>query len=182
MLILLLGAPVKITGARIALNSQEAHRRELFINNGRVSFSSRTNQDNTVLDLSGFLILPGLINSHDHLEFNLFPKLGRKLYPNAKTWAADVHHPEVSPVAEHLSLSKSVRLIWGGLKNLLSGVTTVAHHNSCRHPEFNHTFPVNVVKRFGWAHSLDFSPDLADRFRATPSRLAVPDTCRRGYR
>ena len=27
---------------------------------------------------------------------------------------------------------------------------------------------MRVVKRFGWAHSLEFSPDVAERFRATP--------------
>jgi cytosine/adenosine deaminase-related metal-dependent hydrolase len=33
---------------------------------------------------SGHLILPGLINCHDHLEFNLFPRLGCGPYPNAR--------------------------------------------------------------------------------------------------
>jgi cytosine/adenosine deaminase-related metal-dependent hydrolase len=59
-------------------------------------------------------------------------------------------------------------MIWGGLKNLLSGVTTVAHHNPLDGTVLDSSFPVNVVKRFGWAHSLDFSPDLAERFRSTP--------------
>jgi cytosine/adenosine deaminase-related metal-dependent hydrolase len=59
-------------------------------------------------------------------------------------------------------------MIWGGLKNLLSGVTTVAHHNPVDDTVLDSSFPVNVVKRFGWAHSLDFSPDLVERFRTTP--------------
>ena len=32
------------------------------------------------IDLQDYLILPGLINSHDHLEFNLFPRLGHGPY------------------------------------------------------------------------------------------------------
>ena len=80
-------------------------------------------------DLSGHLLLPGLINAHDHLEFNLFPRLGRGPYANASSWAADIYRPDASPVKEHLLVPKKVRLIWGGIKNLLSGVTTVAHHN-----------------------------------------------------
>lgn len=159
---------MRIAGARIALDANRSQPRDLFIRNGRVSFSDDAESDQAVLDLRGFLILPGLINSHDHLEFNLFPKLGGGTYPNAKVWAADINRPVESPVAEHLSLSKRARLMWGGLKNLLSGVTTVAHHNACDHPQLDSKFPVNVVKQFGWAHSLDFSPDLAERFRAAP--------------
>jgi cytosine/adenosine deaminase-related metal-dependent hydrolase len=81
------------------------------------------------LDLDGHVVLPGLINSHDHLEFNLFPRLGRGVYPNATEWARDIYHPERSPIREQLQVPKPVRLAWGGLKNLLSGVTTVCHHN-----------------------------------------------------
>src|SRR5262249_49549037 len=66
------------------------------------------------------------------------------------------------------AIPKSARLLWGGLKNLLSGVTTVCHHNPREQPVFERNFPVRVVKRFGWAHSLEFSPDLMERFRATP--------------
>ncbi|MBZ5636611.1 MAG: amidohydrolase family protein [Acidobacteriia bacterium] len=74
----------------------------------------------------------------------------------------------MSPVKEHLALSKHARIIWGGLKNLLSGVTTVSHHNPFDATVFDAAFPVNVVRHFGWAHSLDFSPDLVERFRRTP--------------
>jgi cytosine/adenosine deaminase-related metal-dependent hydrolase len=114
------------------------------------------------------MVLPGLINAHDHLEFNLFPSLGHGTYPNAKSWATDIYQPSVSPLKEHLTLSKRARLVWGGLKNLLSGVTTVSHHNPFEPAVFDAAFPINVVERFGWAHSLDFTADLAERFRTTP--------------
>ncbi len=71
---------------------------------------------------------------------------------------------------EHLRVPKKVRLIWGGVKNLISGVTTVAHHNPWEGSIFGRAFPVRVVRRYGWAHSLEFSPDIAERYRRTPIR------------
>jgi cytosine/adenosine deaminase-related metal-dependent hydrolase len=121
------------------------------------------------LDLAGHVVVPGLINAHDHLEFNLFPALGSGLYPNAGAWARAIYRPNCSPVREHLRVPKHVRLWWGALKNLLSGVTTVCHHNPYDTEVFGADFPVRVVKRFAWAHSLEFEPRLAERFRRAPA-------------
>jgi cytosine/adenosine deaminase-related metal-dependent hydrolase len=155
---------MRLTGARVALSANSAARLDLEIRGGRIYFDGKRSAE---LDLSGHMVLPGLINSHDHLEFNLFPRLGRGPYPNATAWAEDIYHPERSPIKEHLAVPKAMRLLWGGLKNLLTGVTTVAHHNPYDAEIFETSFPVRVVKRFGWAHSLRFSPDLAERFRAS---------------
>ncbi|MDE2051884.1 MAG: amidohydrolase, partial [Gammaproteobacteria bacterium] len=42
----------------------------------------------------------------------------------------------------------------GGVKNLLSGVTTVAHHDPLYAGLCEIQYPVRVVRRYGWAHSL----------------------------
>ncbi len=159
---------MRITGARVAVDANRSGHRDLTIREGRISLERTPDREEPELDLSGFLLLPGLVNAHDHLEFNLFPRLGSAFYPNAKSWAGDIYRPHDSPVREHLSLSKRARLMWGGLKNLLSGVTTVAHHNPVDDPFLNADFPVHVVRQFGWAHSLDFGADVLERFRATP--------------
>jgi len=151
-----------LTGARVALSATESERRTLALNGTRQAAPPP-------LDLRGLLILPGLVNAHDHLEFNLFPRLGRGPYPNATAWAADVYRPGEDPVRRCLKVPKRERLLWGGIKNLLSGVTTVAHHNPYQSEVFNRRFPVRVLKRFGWAHSLHFSPDIAEHFRRTPA-------------
>jgi cytosine/adenosine deaminase-related metal-dependent hydrolase len=132
------------------------------------------------LDLSGHVVLPGLINAHDHLEFNLFPRLGRGPYPNAGEWARAIHHPSRSPVREHLRVPMPVRLWWGALKNLLSGVTTVCHHNPYHPDVFTADFPVRVVRRFAWAHSLEFEPDPALRFRKSSADVPFVIHCAEG--
>jgi len=132
------------------------------------------------LDLSGHEVMPGFINAHDHLEFNLFPRLGRGPYANAGEWARAIHHPARSPIREHLRVPLRVRLWWGGLKNLLSGVTTVCHHNPFQPEIFDQTFPVRVVRRFSWAHSLEFEPDVGRRFRGAPAAYPFLIHCAEG--
>ena len=119
------------------------------------------------LDLDGLQVLPGLINAHDHLEFALFPRLGERHYANATEWARDIYRPDQSPVRELLEVPKPLRLLWGGLRNLASGATTVCHHNPYE-SIFDDDFPVRVVRHYGWAHSLAFEPNVHECFKATP--------------
>jgi cytosine/adenosine deaminase-related metal-dependent hydrolase len=160
--------PLKFSGARVALSATHAERIDITTSGGRILPFDTAVAASIEYDLSGHLLLPGLINSHDHLEFNLFPRLGSGPYPNASAWAADIYHLDRSPIKEQLAVPKRVRLLWGAMKNLLSGVTTVAHHNPYERSVFDRVFPIRVVSRFGWAHSLEFSPDLAARYARTP--------------
>lgn len=114
-----------------------------------------------VLNLAGYLALPGLINAHDHLEMNLFPQLGNPPYENFYEWGRDIYKPEVSPVKDIQRVSLTDRLLWGGYKNLISGVTTVVHHNPY-HRVLGRGFPVKVLREYAWSHSLGHSSDVAD--------------------
>lgn len=156
-----------LRGARVAVSATRFERLDVSIRGTKV-VKLGTVRGGVGIDLSGHVILPGLINAHDHLEFNLFPRLGRGPWPNATEWARDVYRPDESPVREHRRVARRVRLYWGGLKNLVSGATTVCHHNPYEPRIFGSRFPVRVVRDFGWAHSLAFSPDTATRFRSTP--------------
>jgi cytosine/adenosine deaminase-related metal-dependent hydrolase len=119
------------------------------------------------------VLLPGLINAHDHLEFALFPNLGRSpevpAYANSTEWAREIHYRHAAIIADHSQVPLETRLWWGAIRNLLCGVTTVCHHNRI-HSELRHRdYPVRVIKRLGWGHSLAFEPNLVERFHATPA-------------
>lgn len=158
---------MKLIGAQVAKSATEVERQDVYISRGRIVPFANTSKPAVEIDLSGCLLLPGLINSHDHLEFNLFPQLHSGPHANYVDWAASVFHPDQEPIRTHLRVPKHVRLRWGGLKNLFSGVTTVSHHNPYD-PVFTAEFPVRVIRRFGWAHSIHFAPDFETRCRGTP--------------
>lgn len=147
-----------------------------------LSIGERPKPHDTVVDLRGAIVLPGLINAHDHLELNHYGRLkGRDRYENASAWIADMR-PQLSadPTIRNGRAHPLIeRLFIGGLKNLLAGVTTVAHHNPF-YPEMRRTMAVRVVRRYGWAHSflLERQPagargepggDVARRWQATPA-------------
>jgi cytosine/adenosine deaminase-related metal-dependent hydrolase len=80
------------------------------------------------LEFNNAIIFPGLINSHDHLDFNLFPQLGSQLYNNYTEWGKYIHERYKPEIAEVLKVPVELRSKWGIYKNLLCGVTTVINH------------------------------------------------------
>lgn len=121
-----------------------------------------------VYDFKNHFIYPGLINAHDHLEMNLYPKLGTPPYSNYIEWANDIYKPDQSPIKEIEKLPINDRLLWGGLKNLISGVTTVVHHNPWHRFLGKKKFPVKVLKKMTWAHSLKFEKKIHRAFPINP--------------
>ncbi len=111
------------------------------------------------IEWSDGVILPGLVNAHDHLGFDLFPRLGRGGYENFTEWAGDIYRPDEPPVKDVLRVPIEDRLLWGGWKNLLSGTTTVVHHDPHHAVLDDATFPVRaIVTR--WAHSFLLEPNV----------------------
>ena len=116
------------------------------------------------VDLEGARLLPGLINAHDHLQLNGLPRLKYREghYANAAEWIADITPRLKSEprLRAYRALPRTQRLRQGGLKNLLSGVTTVAHHETWEAALGAPTFPVRVP-RLGFAHSLGLDGELS---------------------
>jgi cytosine/adenosine deaminase-related metal-dependent hydrolase len=76
------------------------------------------------------IAFPGLINSHDHLEFDLYPPLGHGPYADYVAWGEDIHRRDRGQIASIEAVPRPYRARWGAVKNLLAGVTTVAHHGA----------------------------------------------------
>ena len=146
-----------------------------------VAIGDQPEPGDAVVDAMGGFVLPGLVNAHDHLELNHFGRLKfRERYCNASEWIDDMR-PRLSDdrgIRAARGRPLSDRLFVGALKNLVSGVTTVAHHN----PFYRELrgMPVRVLRRYGWAHSFSLEGQPAgargergggvqDRFRSTAS-------------
>jgi cytosine/adenosine deaminase-related metal-dependent hydrolase len=174
--------PVTFVNARVAAAGGLA---------GSLRFDSRVlgidtspGTGDVVVDLDGAYVLPGLINAHDHLELNHYGLLKRReKYENAADWIDDLRPAlrDDPDIRRNSSFPLAARLFIGALKNVLAGVTTVAHHNP-RYREIGKHFPVRVPERYGWAHSftLEEGPvgahgqpggSVRDRCLATPPHV-----------
>jgi cytosine/adenosine deaminase-related metal-dependent hydrolase len=80
------------------------------------------------IQFDGAMAIPGLINSHDHLDFNLYPQLGNRIYNNYVEWAADIQRNNKNVIDAVRRIPKALRIQWGLYKNLLNGFTTVVNH------------------------------------------------------
>src|SRR5476651_34176 len=98
------------------------------ISGGKITSLSAIEEGEHLFTFSGAVAFPGLINSHDHLDFNLFPQLGTKTYNNYTEWGRHIHKAYKGEIADVLKIPGLLRAGWGIYKNLLCGVTTVVNH------------------------------------------------------
>jgi cytosine/adenosine deaminase-related metal-dependent hydrolase len=129
------------------------------------------------VDLRDHFVFPGLINAHDHLQLNNIPCVAHdRPYENSYDWidAMDAHRQRAD-VAAAMAVPSDVRHWHGGLKNLLAGATTVAHHDPAHRVLDDEHFPVALLREFGWSHSLGlgaepprYGPAVRASFLATP--------------
>ncbi len=161
--------PLHIRGAHIWDGTQTVQR-GLYTDGDHITATPFVGTQ--VIDLEGYTIFPGLINAHDHLELNHYPRSKfREKYDNAHQWGEDMNaRLNDEPYKSLRAYPLWDKLFIGGLKNLLCGATTVAHHNPPHKELWRKDFPVRVLKQYGWAHSLHFSTDeeIVRSYRSTP--------------
>jgi cytosine/adenosine deaminase-related metal-dependent hydrolase len=169
------GESLLIHGARCALGPGEAAFALIETAQGRIKRIQKTTLNASAppacrasVDLSGYLLMPGLVNAHDHLEFSLYPRLADPPYSNYIEWGKDIHEQFPDEIATARAVPRRIRLWWGAIRNLLSGVTTVCHHNPLWPELQRNDFPIRVVSGLGWAHSVGLSADLVEARAATP--------------
>ena len=108
-------------------------------------------KDEITIEFNNAIAIPGLINSHDHLEFNLFPKLGSRKYSDFVEWGDDIHKNDKCIIEEILKVPINLRTEYGIYKNLINGVTTVVHHGN---NILKNNLLINVVTDFNYLHSV----------------------------
>jgi cytosine/adenosine deaminase-related metal-dependent hydrolase len=165
----------------VVINSERWFQADLRIEGSRISEIGpgiKAARGETEIDCSDCFIYPGLINSHEHLDFNLYSRLGEPPYANAYEWGNDLHSRWKTEIASIQKIPFSHRLWWGAWKNLFSGVTRVVHHDPY-YPRLRLAYPVDVLKLYTFAHSLKFDPDLkgalARRKPATPFMIHLAE-------
>ena len=98
-------------------------------------------------------VFPGLINSHDHLDFNCFSILGQRKFLNYAEWGLYIHKYFKEDIDAILKIPQNLRAEWGMYKNLLTGITTVVNHGiqlKLENPK------INIYQKSQNLHSVQF--------------------------
>jgi cytosine/adenosine deaminase-related metal-dependent hydrolase len=152
---------------RIAYETAAGER--LVIEHGRVANSD--SPPDLLVTVGAAQFRAGLINGHDHLSLNHFGRLGSPPYEDAYAWE-DIHELYRAAIERARALPRRDALLFGALKNIVGGVTTVVHHDpwddlfDCRFPI--HVAPVHLL------HSVGNEPDPATALAASAAPAAAP--------
>ncbi|MCL1865439.1 MAG: amidohydrolase family protein [Spirochaetes bacterium] len=142
-----------ISGMTILNPDKTTEKANILIENGRISSVSNKSVDtNTSINVSG-VISAGLINSHDHLLGNYYPKVGNGPYENWLPWDNDL---KSSPVyQERQQIENRDLYLLAAYRNLISGVTTVSDHipHFVAAP-FYDILPTKAIRDYALAHSI----------------------------
>jgi 5-methylthioadenosine/S-adenosylhomocysteine deaminase len=145
-----------IAGGTVLTPDKAIKNGSVVISNGRIGKVTNGGDDAGVavtLDAGKGVIVPGLINAHDHLLGTYHPKIGHGPYINWLPWDNDL---KSSPLyQERQQIENRDLYLLGAYRNLISGVTYVSDHMP--HfvgDQFYDILPVKAVRKFALAHSV----------------------------
>ncbi len=136
-----------LIGAQVALGPHTSVKADIVLDPDRIrgiyekpsQAKAQRSDDDVIVDFTGYMLLPGMINAHDHLGLGV--NLRGETPREATLWM-------------------------GALKNIMSGVTTVLHHEPQDNLLFTDGFPIRVVRNYGWADSIEPN-EVVPQFAAT---------------
>jgi cytosine/adenosine deaminase-related metal-dependent hydrolase len=129
----------------------------IFVDGKKISHIEDRNKENNFdqkqlqLHFENAIAFPGLINSHDHLEFNLFSQFGDRLFNNYLQWSNYTSEKYKAEINKVLQIPLQLRILWGIYKNLLCGVTTVVHHGEKINVD---NADINIFQDYHFLHSV----------------------------
>jgi 5-methylthioadenosine/S-adenosylhomocysteine deaminase len=143
-----------ISGVTILSGDKESDHSTVLIENDKIEQVSSGKIESSIdVNISNGILVPGLINSHDHLLGTYLPKVGNGPYQNWLPWDNDL---KSSPIyQERQQIENSDLYLLGAYRSILSGVTTVSDH--IPHfvgDQFYKTLPMKALKNFSLAHSI----------------------------
>jgi 5-methylthioadenosine/S-adenosylhomocysteine deaminase len=143
-----------VSGGTILTPEKIIKKSTIQVNNGKIAkISADGNKCDINIDAKKGVIVPGLINAHDHLLGTYHPKIGNGPYINWLPWDNDL---KSSPVYEERERIENRDLyLLGGYRNLVSGATLVS--DLIPHfvgDPFYDILPTKAIKKFALAHSV----------------------------
>lgn len=105
------------------------------------------------LDIEKAVLVPGLINGHDHLLGTYYPKVGDGPYENWLPWDNDLKSAPL--YNERQQIENRDLYLLGAFRNLVSGVTTVSDHipHFVAEPYYD-ILPTKAIRNYALAHSI----------------------------
>ncbi|OHD68254.1 MAG: hypothetical protein A2W19_16780 [Spirochaetes bacterium RBG_16_49_21] len=144
-----------ISGGTILTPEKIIKKGVIHISNGKIGKITTNDAASQInIDADKTVIVPGLINSHDHLLGTYYPKVGNGPYLNWLPWDNDL---KSSPVYEERQRIENRDLyLLGAYRNLISGVTLISDliPHFVGEP-FYGILPTKAIKRFALAHSVN---------------------------
>lgn len=135
-----------------------------------VNFEAENGSSNShIINFKDALAFPGLFNAHDHLEFNLFPRLRSKTYRNYLEWGNDIQKLYSSEINAALKIPVELRMKFGMIKNLFNGITTVMHHGKNSVKKSDQI--VNVFNSYNFLHSVSLEKNWRLKLNLVPNKL-----------